>query len=63
MVAFESSTIQHSTIQPYKTMSNEDFNLLVAIVSLIAGLLSIFFSLRKLYREYWASPQTPEGGF
>lgn len=38
-------------------MSQEDFNLLVAIVSLLAGLLSIFFSMRKVYQELWAEPQ------
>jgi hypothetical protein len=29
-----------------------NFNLIVGIVSLIAGILSIFFSLRKLYQEW-----------
>jgi hypothetical protein len=37
-------------------MNREDFNLIVAIVSLIAGVMSIYFSLRKLYQE-WVEKQ------
>ena len=40
-------------------MSDEDFNLLVAIVGLLAGLLSIFFSLYRLYREFVADEPKP----